>query len=309
MVLHLVDPDASMSQQAETMARACEEIGFFRLPLSVVPRAVADEAWTTARDFFVLPEHVKRRVEFPEPGYPYGWSPYRYETLASSLGDDSAEPDLKESLSVGPDSGAVVPAGQEETWVRSPSLWPEEPVGLRRAWGAYYRALSEVAAGLMRVMAVALELPADHFDRLIDRPISSMRALHYPAVTDDPGGSLRAGAHTDYGTWTVLRTDDVAGLEIRDRDGSWLPVEATTDTFVVNLGDTIEQWTNGRWRSTMHRVSLTSSRPRQSFAFFHMANWDATIQCLPTCRIDGQEPLHPPVQAGPWLMEKYRSTV
>ena len=77
----------------------------------------------------------------------------------------------------------------------------------------------------------------------------------------------------------------------------------------MNLGDTIAQWTNDRWRSTMHRVAVTDFASRQSMAFFHMANWDATIECLPTCRVDGVSDRHPPAQAGPWLMRKFQSTV
>ena len=159
----------------------------------------------------------------------------------------------------------------------------------------------------MATMALTLGLDADHFAPMIDRPITSMRAIHYPAAdpTDD---SLRAGAHSDYGTFTILRTDHVPGLEIVGPDGEWTPVEPDPDFFVVNLGDTIAQWTNGRWRSTVHRV-VPAAEPRQSFAFFHMANWDARIECLPTCLEPGETPRHAPAQAGPWLMRKFQSTV
>lgn len=314
MHLALIDFEAPIDEQAAAMARACETLGFFQVPLSVIPRSIADRAWEATAQFFALPEETKRRIEFPETGYPYGYSPYRFETLAKSLGDGTPSgPDLKESLSVGPDCG--VPAGDQaagvEAWIRSPSLWPDEPADLRPSWIAYYQALADVAANLMSVMAVALELPADYFEPLIDRPITSMRALHYPALDPDavPSNSLRAGAHSDYGTLTILRTDSVAGLEIQQPDGTWSAISPEPDTFIVNLGDSIAQWTNDRWRSTVHRVALTDTSPRQSFAFFHMANWDAVIECLPTCRVNGQPPRHEPVQAGPWLMRKFTSTV
>ena len=91
-------------------------------------------------------------------------------------------------------------------------------------------------------------------------------------------------------------------------DGDWIPVDPDPNFFIVNLGDTIAQWTNDRWRSTLHRV-VPAAEPRQSFAFFHMANWDAVIECLPTCLGEGETPRHEPVQAGPWLMRKFQSTV
>ena len=314
--LATIDVSAPIGEQAATMAQACESIGFFQVPLAAIPREIAEQAWTDAAEFFALDVDEKQQVAFPEPGYPYGYSPFRYETLAKSLDDGSPSgPDLKESLSVGPDCAAsstsAALATDAERWIRSPSLWPTRPSGLQQSWTAYYRALATLAEQLMTVMAVALDLPADYFAPLIDRPITSMRALHYPALGSeaDTTGSLRAGAHSDYGTLTILRTDDVRGLEIQNEDGTWTAIEPDPGMFVVNLGDSIAQWTNDRWRSTVHRVNLTDSAPRQSFAFFHMANWDATIECLPTCRTPGEPPRHEPVQAGPWLMRKFQSTV
>jgi isopenicillin N synthase-like dioxygenase len=315
--LDVVDLTAPLDRQVDTMRRACEELGFFRIPLDSIDRSIADRAWEEATAFFALPIEDKSAIAFPEPGYPYGYSRFGFETLAKSTGDTAGQPDLKESLSVGPDcstsvveeaSGAAAGAGA--TWIRSPSLWPEQLPGLRPAWEAYFQALSEVAGELMSVMALALDLPADYFEAMIDRPITSMRAINYPELpTPPPQGALRAGAHSDYGTLTILRTDDVAGLEIQQRDGAWAAVSNEADTFVVNLGDSIAQWTNDRWRSTVHRVALTSTEQRQSFAFFHMANWDAEIECLPTCGSADEEPRHNPVHAGPWLMSKFQSTV
>ena len=308
--LDVIDLDASVESQAATLDRVCREAGFFRIPLTCVSFEVAAEAWELAAEFFASPDATKRSVGFPEPGYPYGYSPFRFETLEASLGR-SSEPDLKESFSVGPDTGGRVPGTESaEMWVQSPSLWPDQPLGLEAAWSRYFRELAAVAARLMAAMAVALELPIDYFEPLIDRPISSMRGIHYPPIdTARSPGALRAGAHTDYGTFTILRTDDVAGLEIQAPDGAWLPVVPDPDTFVVNLGDSIARWTNDRWRSTMHRVALTDRAARQSMAFFHMANWDATIETLPTCVAPGGQPRYEPVQAGPWLMKKFQTTV
>ena len=326
MELDVVDMEAPMAQQAQVIDRACRDSGFFRIPLACIPAETAAGAWASARAFFAQPEAIKQRVAFPEPGYPYGYSPYRYEKLARSLtgnrddgdGDDAGkagyndagydEADLKESFSAGPDCGSQV-LPEEAAWVRSPSIWPDHPPGFREAWVRYYRALSDVAARLLRSMAVALELAPEHFDPLIDRHISSMRAIYYPALDHDPDKALRAGAHSDYGTLTILRTDEVPGLEIWRDGGTWEPVTPEPDTFVVNLGDSIARWTNDRWRSTVHRVTATERRPRYSFAFFHMANWDATIKCLPTCLEVGRHSRYQPVRAGPWLMRKFRATV
>jgi len=316
MQFGVVDLEAPIEEQVAAMRAACEDLGFFRIPLASVPRVVADGAWDAARDFFALPEAQKREIEFPHAGYPYGYSPFRFETLGRSIDDAAALPDLKESLSVGPDCGlASLEAGRlagGEEWIRQPSLWPVAAAHLRPAWTAYYRALSDVAAQLLSVMARVLDLEPTHFDSLIDRPITSMRAIHYPAADDDRGDtddrSLRAGAHGDYGTLTILRTDEVGGLQVVDRSGGWIDVDPDPDMFVVNLGDSISQWTNDRWPSTLHRV-VPRPEARQSMAFFHMANWDAVIECLPTCVVPGEAARHAPVEAGPWLMRKFQATV
>ncbi len=310
MDLGLVDLQSARSAQVVAMRSACEELGFFRIPLTSIEDGIAADAWGQARAFFSLPVAEKAAVGFPEPGYPYGYSEYGLEALARSLGHDDAVGDMKESFSVGPDCDIdTLPAtrGDQSAWIRSPSLWPARLPELRPAWERYYQALAVVAAELMSVMAEALELPADYFEPFIDHPITSMRALHYPAAPNPAPSALRAGAHTDYGTLTILRTDQVAGLQIHTDDG-WWDVPPDPDMFVVNLGDTIAQWTNDRWRSTLHRV-VPGPEPRHSMAFFHMANWDSTIECLPTCRDGDEPPRHQPVQAGPWLMQKFQSTV
>ncbi len=309
--LEVIDLDAAVVDQVEAMDRACRTLGFFRVPFSVVPDDVREQAWEDAAAFFAADDATKSAVAFPEPGYPYGFSPFANETLAASTGDHTP-PDLKESFSVGPD--CLGPAGPgpdpAERWIRSPSLWPDEPASLPASWSALYRAFSAVSGRLLSVMAQALDLPPGHFEPLIDRHTGAMRAIHYPAIEGDPPpGALRAGAHSDYGTLTILRTDGIPGLEVERPDGTWTPVADEPDTFVVNLGDSIAQWTNDRWRSTVHRVTTVDRAPRQSMAFFHMANWDATIECLPTCLAPGEEPRHQPVLAGPWLMSKFQRSM
>ena len=168
--------------------------------------------------------------------------------------------------------------------------------------------MSALAAQLLRSMARVLGLEPKYFDSMIDRHISALRCLDYPAMTVPPlPGQLRAGAHTDYGTLTILRTSPgVSGLQTQDRSGAWNDVDAASGGFVVNLGDSLARWTNDRWVSTMHRVVENGAAARRtSIAFFHNANWDARIECLP-----GLGPArHAPVSAGRHLMEKFQRTV
>jgi isopenicillin N synthase-like dioxygenase len=175
----------------------------------------------------------------------------------------------------------------------------------------YYRAMAALAATLMDVFAEALGLDDGFFRPLIDRHGSAMRMLHYPhQASSPPSGQLRAGAHTDYGTLTILAQDAApGGLQVRDAAGRWVSVPHEPGAFVVNLGDLMARWTNDRWRSTLHRVvnppMVDGSNERFSIAFFHNANWDALVTCL----TEDATPKYPPIRAGAHLMAKFRSTV
>jgi isopenicillin N synthase-like dioxygenase len=181
---------------------------------------------------------------------------------------------------------------------------------------AYYDALAGLVARVMSAMALGLGLDDEYFTPFIDRHTSALRVLHYPDLRghDVESGQLRAGAHTDYGTLTLLRQDDApGGLQVRGADDRWHDVAPVPGAYVVNVGDALQRWTNDRWRSTLHRVvipPLDAGRDceRYSLAFFHNANWDAVIECLPSCTDAADPPRHSPITAGRHLMDKFRST-
>lgn len=113
---------------------------------------------------------------------------------------------------------------------------------------------------------------------------------------------MRAGAHTDYGSMTILVTDAVPGLEVH-RDGGWEPVEPVPGLLVVNVGDLLARWTNDRWRSTLHRVVPVEGadgdlRGRQSIAYFQQPDRDALVECLPTCTSATNPPRYAPISSG-----------
>lgn len=306
----VIDLSAERADVVAAIGDAGRRVGFLSIVNHGIPDEVLAALWDESVAFFDLPEEAKAAVAMPHPGYPYGYGRMAYETLSLSLGSE-APPDLKESFVMGPLDPSSPPFDDpDEASVWSANLWPVELPSLRPAWEAAYRSFSGLASRLLSLMALALDMPEDHFEPLIDRHTSAMRASNYPDL-DRPAqaGQLRAGAHTDYGTLTILYPDPlIGGLEVERPDGAWAAVRPAPGALVVNLGDGMARWTNGRWRSTMHRVVPVPGR-RQSIAFFHNANWEALIECLPTCLAPGEQPLHPPIAAGPHLMSKFRSTV
>ncbi len=317
--------DLSRFEQAEAAGRKalgrevdeiCRATGFLAVSGHSVPQAVIDAVWSKARDFFDQSAELKDKVRAPYPGYPYGYLGAGAEALAKSKGADTP-PDLKESFNGGPLS---VPKGltdpQALAFCYAETIWPEAPDGFVDAWKAYYAAMEDLAARIMRVFAVALDLPEGHFQPMIDRPISALRALNYPETDTPPlAGQLRAGAHTDYGSLTILLPQPGSGgLQIFTPEGDWREVPPVEGAFVINIGDLMALWTNDRWVSTLHRVvntdvGATRSARRQSLAFFHQPNWHQEIACIETCLEQGEAPRYQPVQSGPYLMGKFNATV
>ncbi|HWK66832.1 MAG TPA: 2OG-Fe(II) oxygenase family protein [Rhizobiaceae bacterium] len=294
----------------------CRSTGFLAIRGHSVPQDIIDAAWQKAHAFFDQPWSLKEKARAPYPGYPYGYLGPGAEALAKSKNVDTP-PDLKESFNGGP---LETPAGltdpQALAFCYADTIWPEEPTGFKDAWQAYYRAMEDLAARIMRVFATALSLPEDFFETFIDRPISALRALNYPVPTGIPQpGQLRAGAHTDYGSLTILLPQaGSGGLEIFTPEGEWRAVPPVAGAFIINIGDLMARWTNDRWVSTLHRVvnpdiGAGKSSRRQSFAFFHQPNWHAEIACLESCLAPGESPRYEPVLSGPYLMSKFQATV
>jgi isopenicillin N synthase-like dioxygenase len=292
----------------------CRSTGYLAVANHGVPRGVIDRAWSKATAFFDLSPEEKQRARAPYPGYPYGYLGPELEALAKSRHVD-APPDLKESFNGGPQSA---PHGMIDAealaFCYAPTIWPAKPHGFAEAWRAYYLALEDLAARIMTLFAAALKLPDDYFAPFIDAPVSALRALNYPAPKAPPkAGQLRAGAHTDYGSLTILLPQEGSrGLEIAMRAGGWFEAPAIPGAFIVNIGDLMQRWTNDRWVSTLHRVANPpegQGERRQSMAFFHQPNWLAEIACLPQCLEPGEEPKYEPVLSGPYLMSKFRATV
>ncbi len=177
--------------------------------------------------------------------------------------------------------------------------------------------MERVATTLMRIFAVGLGMDKHFFDDKVDRHITNFSVLHYPEQPKPPlPGQLRAGAHTDYGSLTILKPDSApGGLQVLSKGGGWIDVPTLPGTFIVNLGDLMAEWTNDRWVSTLHRVvnpprdKAVGSR-RLSMAFFHQPNYDAVIECLPTCSASGRPPRYGRTTSGEhvWMkINKHRT--
>jgi isopenicillin N synthase-like dioxygenase len=307
---------AARRQLAAEIDRTCREIGFMVIDGHGVDPELIEAVGAVSRAFFDLPLAEKMRIVRPAPDVTRGYMPMKAEVLVRSRGGD-APGDLNESLMIGPvdtDDGAYYTA-REAGRHFAPNLWPERPDGLRALYERTYRVMDALAIDLMRLFALALRLPERYFDASVDRSISRLRVRNYPAPIEPPvPGQLRAGAHSDYGSLTILKTEDrPGGLQVQGKAGEWLDVPHRPGCFVVNIGDMMARWTNDRWVSTLHRVvnpppeRVADSR-RQSIVFFQNPNYDAVVACLPSCTDAAHPPKYAATTSGGHLREKFVAT-
>jgi isopenicillin N synthase-like dioxygenase len=218
-----------------------------------------------------------------------------------------AQADLKEAFNIGLELSAADPEVIAGKPFRGVNLWPQTP-GFRDTALGYFNALWRLGLDLHRAIAADLGLPADFFADKFDRPMATLRLLHYPPRDQDRTGLPGAGEHTDYGSLTLLLTDDTGGLEVRRRDGSWVAAPPVPGTFICNIGDCLMRWCNDTYVSTPHRVMNPPGRDRYSIAFFFDPNPEAMIACLPGCAVKGQQPKYPPILAADYLTQRLVAT-
>lgn len=314
MDVPVIDIDRDPAAVGREIDETLRSVGFFEIVGHGVPAEIADGCWDTARAFFDLPLEAKKEIE-RSPGGLYGYFPMAVESLANSL-DGMGPGDLKESINVGwPTPPAGPHADETEAALFAPNVWPSALPELRPVTEAYFREMQGLSHRLLSIFALGLGLDADYFADKTSRSPAALRVIDYPEQAAPPeDGQLRAGAHTDYGTLTILRQQlGRAGLQVHDAaTDSWIDIPPVEGAYVINIGDLMARWTNDRWTSTLHRVidpdagSAVSAR-RQSMPFFFNADYSQVIECLPTCVGDGAR--YEPVLAGPHLAGKTRKAV
>ena len=306
------DP-SDLAQLLADVDRALCEVGFLCVTGHPVPTVGILAAQEVARRFYDSPaanKETARAIRHKTRGY----TPLGDHSLSYSMKGEGERPpaDLFERYRIGPFGF------EDDDYHRSraegayaPNVWPGFLPEFRTVLSDYYRAMSLLSRDLMRAFALALGLDEHWFDARIDREMSSLCLNHYPAPSGPPlPGQLRAGAHTDYGTLTIVApTGEPGGLQVKVRGGCWEDVFVAPGTFVVNIGDMMAQWTNDRWVSTLHRVANPPQDAgvptrRLSLVYFHQPNPNTVVECIPTCSGEARPPKYAPVTAGDYISRK-----
>lgn len=329
---------------AAAINAACVDYGFFYLTGHGIPLATLDEVIDLAREFFALDDAEKNAIKRYDAGGPEGGDGARgYQGLGENV--TGGLQDMQEAVDwYRPWAGATTaPLDGGEGGVptlQGANLWPARPEKLKDVYTAYIARVKDVGAALVHAMGVALQLGPPDTDAAVDTSTQDervfvrnceqsfwvMRMIGYPPLPtaqhtpasstshstdtdtspDTDVSQFSCGAHTDYGCVTLLHTDATPGaLQVQLKDGTWLSADPVRGAFVVNIGDMIERWTNGLWRSTLHRVVHRGDAYRVSVPFFYEPAFDAVVAPLRKCvRDSGREAMHAGSTYGEHLLTK-----
>lgn len=288
------DRPATLRDLANEVDEALSTIGFMAIRNLGIKDALIDEVFGASQAFFHADAGTKRRSAYMSAAENFG-----YQGIAQENLDPSAPADLKETFTM---RDVLNKPPDDDRWP-SPAF--------RSLMSRFYARCLEAAFRLQRVLAVALNTEADFFTRCHSGENVTLRLLHYPTTGVDAvqSGQLGAGAHTDYGLLTLLFQSGVGGLEVQAADGTWQAVNPDPDAVVINSGDLLEIWTNGRYRSTPHRVQpKIGGAERQSIAMFVDPDSDTEVTALWSCITADNPPRFSPTTAGKHLQERIEAS-
>ena len=297
MTLPLVDLSAS-ADAGRDIDDGLSTYGFLQLANIGIAPSELEELFHASEAFFKGPAAVKQQCAYRSAAENFGYQGLLEENL-----DPMAPADLKETFTM---RNIVADPPPRERW-------PSDR--FRETMCDFYAHALACAHEIQRRMAGTLELPEDYFTRLHSGQNVTLRLLYYPAnaapypLGDPDPAQMGAGAHTDYGFMTLLFQNGVGGLQVIDKSGAWIDVPPRTDAVVVNSGDMLERWTNGKYKSTMHRViAKTGHRDRLSIAMFIDPDTDALIEALPSCVSSDNPARFAPISAGAHLQARLEAS-
>ena len=288
---------------ADDLGRSFEEYGFAVIRDHGIPQDLIDRAETLAKAFFALPDEIKKAYHIPGGGGARGYTPFGTEKAK-----DAKVHDLKEFWHV----GRELPEGHPLAEYMADNVWPSEVEGFRETFSELYSAFETAGGRVLEGIALHLGLDRDFFAPTVEDGNSVMRLLRYPPLEgQEAEGAIRAAAHGDINTITLLLGAEEAGLELLTAQGEWKAVAPPAGALVVNIGDMLDRLTNHRLKSTQHRVvnprGEAAYRARYSMPFFLHFRPDYVIETLPSC-IDPERPEdHPaPISSHDFLMQRLR---
>ncbi|MBN8746087.1 2-oxoglutarate-dependent ethylene/succinate-forming enzyme [Xylophilus ampelinus] len=280
--------DTARAGAAAQLRHACENIGFLYIKGHGVDQALVDATFAAARRFHDQPLEQKLKIRVNENMQ--GYMPVHGSTTRTSGLAGKSKPNENEAFFLQREIPPTHPKfGFPQ---RTANVWPEGLPGFKETVLAYYKAMDELVGRLLPVYALALDMPADFFSGAFGESMSTLRLTHYPEM-EYGEGSYGVAPHTDSSFITLLAQNKVAGLQLMSQQGEWIDAPAIDGTFVVNTGDMLHRWSNGRFLSTPHRAYNLSNTERYAIPYFCHPDPEFPMVCIPSCTSEGNPPRFP----------------
>lgn len=261
---YLAGETGARDSLAQEIRQIQENIGFLVMVNHGVDWALLGAAYAKLRAFFALPIEDKLELKIDESSL--GYVPIRSTVYITSVLNKNSKKDLNETLILALDRPDDHPAVRERRRFHGPNRWPDKVPGFRQAMVRYQMAIKEMGFKLLPLYALALGKPADFFLPFFTDPIMWSRNAHYPPVTPEDN-QFGIAPHSDHSFLTMLPLAEVAGLQVLTPSGDWAEPEPVDKGIVVNTGEFLNRWSNGRFIPTPHRV-VPPDHDRYSIATF-----------------------------------------
>ncbi|MBT5433721.1 MAG: 2-oxoglutarate and iron-dependent oxygenase domain-containing protein [Alphaproteobacteria bacterium] len=268
---------------ARQIGETCETVGFLYVAGHGIDQAVIDHAGDATERFFALPAAQKTAIARRE-GTMRGYIP----PMPFAANTHGAPPTTYEGFNLGADAPLDDPEVAATGGLYGANVWPDEPADFRTAIEAYWRAVDRVSQRLLGACALALGQDENCLMKMFAKQLSNITLLHYharPDLIDAPVDDTTA--HRDTNAITVLLPSPVGGLQVQGLNGLYREVAPEPGCFVVNIGNMMECWSGGRFRSTMHRVHPPRHLERYAIGFFAVPDFNTVVEPLPGLAVTG----------------------
>ena len=295
--LYTDDPVAKKAVAAKIGA-ACDDIGFFYAVNHNVPVETIDRAVAVADRFFSLPEAERLKVKSDKNNRGYR----EVGDVVHANGKLSA----RDSFDLGFPVTADDPEVKAGTPLYAPNKWPDLP-GFREAFEAYYGETYTLGMKILEGFALHFGKPEDFFTRHFTKPVADMVINHYWGERGLHISDQASGPHTDHGIVTILWQDSLGGLEVMGKDGNWISATPLRGSYVINIGELMKRWTNGRFKATVHRVVHLQNKSRYSMPLFCNPNFRTTVDPR-DLDVSDADARYAPVMSGDFLLSRFKAT-
>ncbi|WP_422000446.1 isopenicillin N synthase family dioxygenase [Reyranella sp.] len=276
----LADEPGALDRTAKELRFALTEIGFYFIQNHGVPQALIDETYRQVARFHAQP--LERKMDVRIDRHNVGYLPMRGDTLRTSTVHAVTKANYNEAFFVARDLPDDHPDVVADRRFRSANRWPADLPGFREGIVRYCDTLERLVQRMVRLYAVALDLPAAYFDAPFHDMQYKLRATHYPHQDGPSDDEFGIAPHTDTSFLTLVAPNPVSGLSVRTRDGRWIDAPALPGAYVVNGGQMLQRWTNDVFLATPHRAINRSGGERYALAFFCDSNIDWPVASVPT---------------------------